>query len=135
PVIGFLDSGSPAGMTAYLAGFHQGLAETGFTEGKNLAIVHRWGQSRYDQLPALAAELVRLPVAVIVATRGPGPALAAKTASWTPPSRPLRRIKPTRSSCRPTRFSQAGASRSLRWRSATQFPPSSLSASRSRPAA
>src|SRR5947209_19238173 len=77
PVIGFLDSGSPAGMTAYLAGFHQGLAETGFTEGKNLAIVHRWGQSRYDQLPALAAELARLQVAVIVATRGPGPALAA----------------------------------------------------------
>jgi putative ABC transport system substrate-binding protein len=85
PVIGFLDSGSDAGMTAYLAGFHQGLAETGFTEGKNLAIVHRWGQSRYDQLPALAAELVRLQVAVIVATRGPGPALAAKAATSTIP--------------------------------------------------
>jgi putative tryptophan/tyrosine transport system substrate-binding protein len=85
PVIGFLDSGSPVGMTAYLAGFHQGLAETGFTEGKNLAIVHRWGQSRYDQLPALAAELVRLPVAVIAATRGPGPALAAKAATSTIP--------------------------------------------------
>jgi putative ABC transport system substrate-binding protein len=85
PVIGFLDSGSPAGMTAYLAGFHQGLAETGFTEGKNLAIVHRWGQSRYDQLPALAAELVRLQVAVLVATRGPGPALAAKAATSTIP--------------------------------------------------
>ena len=85
PVVGYLDSGSPEGMTANLAGFHKGLAETGYTEGKNVAVEYRWARGRYDQLPGLAAELVRKPVAVFAATRGPGPARAAKSVTSTIP--------------------------------------------------
>jgi putative ABC transport system substrate-binding protein len=85
PVIGYLDSGSPAGMTENLAAFHRGLGETGYTEGQNLAIEYRWAQTRYEQLPVLAAELVRRQVAVIAATRSPAPARAAKAATSTIP--------------------------------------------------
>ena len=81
PVVGFLDRGSAAGMTADLAGFRQGLAETGYSEGKNVAIEYRWAANHSDRLAALAAELVRLPVAVIAATRSSAPALAAKAAT------------------------------------------------------
>jgi putative tryptophan/tyrosine transport system substrate-binding protein len=85
PVIGFLDSGSPVGMDANLAGFQTGLAESGYTEGKNVTIAYRWADNRNDRLPTLAAELVRLPVAVIAATRSSAPALAAKAATSTIP--------------------------------------------------
>ena len=85
PVIGLLDSGSAAGMTANLAGFHRGLSEIGYTEGKNLAIEYRWAQGRYEQLPSLAADLVRRQVTVIAATRSSGPAVAAKAATSTIP--------------------------------------------------
>jgi putative ABC transport system substrate-binding protein len=81
PVVGFLDRGSAAGMAANLAGFHQGLAETGYSEGKNVAVEYRWAENHSDRLTALAAELVHLPVAVIAATRSSAPALAAKAAT------------------------------------------------------
>ena len=85
PVIGFLDSGARIGMDENLAGFHRGLGEAGYTEGKNLAVEYRWAEGRYDQLPTLAAELVRRPVNVIAACRGPGPAQAAKAMTSTIP--------------------------------------------------
>jgi putative ABC transport system substrate-binding protein len=85
PVVGYLDSGSPAGMTANLAAFHRGLGETGYAEGKNLAIEYRWAQGRLDQLPKLAAELIGRQAAVIAATRGPAPGRAAKAATSTIP--------------------------------------------------
>jgi putative ABC transport system substrate-binding protein len=85
PVIGFLDRGLPQGMAANLAGFHKGLAENGYVEGKNVAVEYRWAENQNDRLPALAAELVRRPVAVIAATRSSAPALAAKAATSTIP--------------------------------------------------
>jgi putative ABC transport system substrate-binding protein len=85
PVVGFLDSGSTTGMTETLAAFHRGLAETGYTEGKNVTLEYRWAQGRYDQLPVLAAELVARPVAVIVATRSSAPAHAARASTSTIP--------------------------------------------------
>jgi putative ABC transport system substrate-binding protein len=85
PVIGFLDRGTSIGMESNLAGFHKGLAETGYVEGKNLAIEYRWAQNQAERLPALAAELVRLPVAVIAATRSAAPAKTAMAATSTIP--------------------------------------------------
>jgi len=84
PVIGFLHSQSPDGFTEPLRAFRQGLKESGFVENETVAIEYRWAETRTDQLPALAAELVRKRVAVIVAF-SPPPALAAKAATTTIP--------------------------------------------------
>jgi putative tryptophan/tyrosine transport system substrate-binding protein len=86
PVIGFLGSQSPAQWIPYVAGFRQGLAETGFIEGQNIAIEYRWAEAQYDRLPALAADLVRRRVAVIVASGGNVSALAAKGATAVVPT-------------------------------------------------
>src|SRR5262245_64753399 len=65
PVIGFLNVGTADGYAAMVATFHQGLKDMGFIVAQNVAIEYRWADGRYDQLPALAEELVRRRVAVI----------------------------------------------------------------------
>jgi putative ABC transport system substrate-binding protein len=85
PVIGFLSSRSPGESSGVVAAFRQGLGETGFVEGQNLAIAFRWAEGRYDRLPALAAELVGLRVKVLFAAGGPPSAVAAKAATTTIP--------------------------------------------------
>src|SRR6516225_126540 len=85
PVIGFLSSRSPGESAGVVAAFRQGLGETGFVEGQNLAIAFRWAEGHYDRLPALAAELIHLRVAVLFAAGGPPSALAAKATTSTIP--------------------------------------------------
>jgi putative tryptophan/tyrosine transport system substrate-binding protein len=81
PVIGFLSSRSPAESEAVVSAFRQGLGEAGYVAGQNVAIDYRWAKGNYDRLPALAAELIGLRVALIFAAGGPPSALAAKAAT------------------------------------------------------
>jgi putative ABC transport system substrate-binding protein len=85
PVVGWLDPRSPDAVGENLRGFHRGLKESGYVEGENVTIVHRWAENQIDRLPELAAELVRRRVAVIAATGAAAPVLAAKAATSTIP--------------------------------------------------
>ena len=84
PVVGFLSALSQEGTDHLIAAWRRGLRETGFIDGKNLAIEFRFADGQYDRLPALAAEFVRRPAAVIV-TAAPAAAIAAKTGTATIP--------------------------------------------------
>jgi putative ABC transport system substrate-binding protein len=82
-MIGFVSSRAPGESAGVVEAFRRGLSETGFVEGQNLAVAFRWAEGHYDRLPALAAELVNLRVAVLFAAGGPPSALAAKEATST----------------------------------------------------
>ena len=84
PVIGYLNLGSPESDVPRLTGLRQGLNRAGYVEGRNFVIEYRWAGNQAGRLPGLAADLVRLQVAVIVAA-GAAPALAAKAATTTIP--------------------------------------------------
>ena len=84
PVIGYLNFGSPESDALRLTGLRRGLNQTGYVEGRNFVIEYRWAGNQADRLPALAADLVQLRVAVIVAA-GLSPALAAKAATTSIP--------------------------------------------------
>jgi putative ABC transport system substrate-binding protein len=85
PVIGWLNARSPDDTVRLVAAFHRGLGEGGFVEGQNVMIEYRWAIGQYDRLPAMAAELVRRPVTVLVSAGGEPAALAAKAATSTIP--------------------------------------------------
>src|SRR5204862_3698766 len=84
PVIGVLGNGSLGEVAPFMAAFRQGLSETGYVEGQNVAIEYRGAEGHYDRLPALAAELVGRQVDLIMAGSPPA-ALAAKSATATIP--------------------------------------------------
>ena len=85
PVVGFLSSRSAEDSIRVVAAFRQGLAETGYVEGRNVVIEFSWAQGQFDRLPALATELVRRPVAVLAAVGGQQSARAAIAATSTIP--------------------------------------------------
>jgi len=84
PVIGFLGGGSPETDGHLVAGFRQGLSESGYVEGRNVSIEYRWAEDQNDRLPALVTDLVRRQVTVIIAGNTPG-VVAAKAATATIP--------------------------------------------------
>jgi putative ABC transport system substrate-binding protein len=85
PVIGFLTSLGRNDRPNLADAFRRGLSETGFVEGRDVAIEYRFAENQHDRLPAMAADLIGRKVAVIAATGGPNPVLAAKESTSTVP--------------------------------------------------
>jgi putative ABC transport system substrate-binding protein len=85
PVIGCLSARSPAESAGLVAAFHRGLADHGAVDGQNVTIDYRWALGEYQRLPAMASELVRRPVAVLVTVGGEASVRAAMTATKTIP--------------------------------------------------
>lgn len=85
PVIGFLNSGSPEPFAAYVDSLRAGLKESGYVEGRNVAIEFRWARGHYELLPGLVRELIERRVSLIVATGGTPAAKAATSATSTIP--------------------------------------------------
>jgi putative ABC transport system substrate-binding protein len=85
PVVGFLSTRSPDESAHLVAAFRRGLAQNGYVEDQNLTVEYRWALGQYDRLPALAAELARRPVTVLVSTGGEPSAMAAKAVTRTIP--------------------------------------------------
>jgi putative ABC transport system substrate-binding protein len=85
PVIGFLNAASSDGYAERLRGFRQGMKDTGFVEGENVAVEYRWAENQLDRVQAMAADLVRRQVAAIVATGGNAAPTVAKEATGTIP--------------------------------------------------
>jgi putative ABC transport system substrate-binding protein len=81
PVIGYLAAGTPDTNARFVAAFRKGLSETGYVEGRNVAIEYRWAQNDYDRLPELASDLARRGVRVIAATGSTLTVRAAQTLS------------------------------------------------------
>jgi putative ABC transport system substrate-binding protein len=108
PVIGWLDSQSPESERELLLSFRRGLAEAGYVEGRNVIVEYRWAENDNDRLSALAADLVRRHVAVIVAATTSS-ALAAKATTQTSPSL-FRKVASWRASIVPLAISPASPS-------------------------
>jgi putative ABC transport system substrate-binding protein len=85
PVIGFLGSGTLNAYAAYVTAFGEGLGQTGYVEGRNVAIEYRWAEGQYDQMPALVADFLRHKTAVIAVTGSTAAVQAAKAATQTIP--------------------------------------------------
>jgi putative ABC transport system substrate-binding protein len=85
PVVGFLNVASPGALRQQIAAFREGLKESGYVEGQNVAVEYRWAEGQYERLPELAADLVRQQVSVIVVGGGAQAELAVKAATTTIP--------------------------------------------------
>src|SRR5262245_60171637 len=85
PAIGFVNAASSGPLRQQIAAFGQGLKETGYLEGQNVAVEYRWAEGQYNRLPALVADLARRQVSVIVSGGGVPAVLAAKAATTTIP--------------------------------------------------